>query len=267
MLYLTEEQHLEVLQRFIALARSAKTTPVHAAGLPYTSLMICFLMHHLASSESLITLFKSTGSEWFPRTVGFAIVRPMFEIDVTSHYISQQPEERSQKYIGFHKVLDFNHMSAVKKHRNSAKPSWSESMNFIWQHEYAPREIKIVQDFEQARPTYQSPLPNRPARVFHNWSGLTLKEMARAVDHLEAYDVFYSDLSSYAHADVHLVDSFLKVDGRDTAWSMRAHEGDFAFVVRYAISFLECFLTLFGTQFDSWQPSDLASCWNFPENN
>ena len=31
-----------------------------------------------------------------------------------------------------------------------------------------------------------------------------MRQMAAKVDHLEAYDVFHAELSSFAHADAHL---------------------------------------------------------------
>jgi hypothetical protein len=191
----------------------------------------------------------------------------MFEIDVTAHFISQQPIERAQRFIDFHDVLRYNHMLAVKQHRSSSKPSWNESLNFLWEQEYAENESQIVENFERVKMSFMQEGQNRKTKAIRNWSGLTLKEMARAVDHVEAYDVFYSDLSSYTHADVHLADSFLKIGDSDRSWSMKAHEGDFAFVVQYALSFFECFLTLFGSQFNTWKPSDVSACWALPGSN
>jgi hypothetical protein len=267
MLYLTEEQHLDVLDRLILLARTAKNTPVHPAGLPYTSLMICFLMHQMTAAETLKALYKSTGPEWFPRTVGFTIVRPMFEIDITAHYISQSPLERSLRFIEYSNVLNYNQMQKVKLHRNSPKPTWNESMSLLWEHEYCRREKDIENEFNRVLPMFGSHDHKGRLTLSHNWSGLSIKEMAKRVDHVEAYDVFYSDLSSYTHADVHLADSFLHLSNEGKRWTMRAHEGDFAFTVRYAITFLECFLTLFAAEFGSWSQSDVASAWTFPENN
>ena len=267
MLYMTEEQHLEVLDRLISLRRIAKNTPVHPAGIPYTSLMICFLMHQITAAESLKSLYQSTGPDWFPRTVGFAIVRPVFEVDINAHYITQSPSERSLRFIDYSNVLTFNQMQKVKLHRGSSKPTWKESMTFLWEHEYTNREKQIENGFNRVMATFGSSDSKNQIKVSHNWSGLSIKEMARQVDHVEAYDVFYSDLSSYTHADVHLADSFLHLSNEGNRWTIRAHEEDFAFVARYAITFLDCFLTLFGTQFKSWSTNDVSSAWLFPENN
>ena len=56
--------------------------------------------------------------------------------------------------------------------------------------------------------------------------------MAKEVNHVEAYDIFYADLSSFTHANVMLANRFLRtkgvIDGDGPGWSMRGHEIDVA---------------------------------------
>jgi hypothetical protein len=264
MLALTVEQHQIVLQRLITLARTVQPR-VHQSGREYTSLMMSFLLHNISAVESLLQLNKSFGSKWFPVTVGYAIVRPMFEIDVTAHYISQNPSERAHQYIEFGYVLRYNKMQFVKKHRNSKEPSWKEAMELIWKNEFTEKEQQITQRYEAVRNKFSSTSSKGRTIPFHNWAGLRLREMAVAVNHEESYDIFYSDLSSFTHADVSLADRFLKFDDRGPMWSMRANEPDVGFVFRYAATFLHCFLTLFGKQFSTWKESDVTACWHFKD--
>ena len=62
-------------------------------------------MHSKSACESLLTLQRTSGSEWFASTTGYLIVRSLFEVDVTAHYISQAPIERSRRYIDFEHVI------------------------------------------------------------------------------------------------------------------------------------------------------------------
>jgi hypothetical protein len=93
--------------------------------------------------------------------------------------------------------------------------------------------------------------------------------MAKEVDHVEAYDIFYADLSSFAHVNVMLANRFLRlkglVDGDGPGWSQRANEYDVANTFRYAATFLTCFLELFGKTFGLWNAEQVRVCWEFPE--
>jgi hypothetical protein len=97
---------------------------------------------------------------------------------------------------------------------------------------------------------------------FHNWSGKTVRQMAAEVDHIEAYDIFYAELSSFTHVDVRLADRFLQRRPDGLVWSQRAGEGDVGNVFRHAASFLTCYLELFGRQFKTWPEAEVQKCWH-----
>ena len=90
--------------------------------------------------------------------------------------------------------------------------------------------------------------------------------MAQEVDHLEAYDIFYSELSSFAHLDVHSADRFLKCPPNGPVWSQRANEYDVGNVFRHAASFLTCYLGLFGREFQMFSEVEVKNCWNVKAN-
>lgn len=138
--FLTVEQHQHVVKNLIALAHSVKGIKYHQAGLEYTSLMSCFLMHNLSAAGALLHLQKSLTNDWFPSTVGYIIVRSMFEADVTAHYISQYPEVRSSQYIAFEHVLKKRDMEACIKHRKSKNSNWQEAINLMWQESWSSFE-------------------------------------------------------------------------------------------------------------------------------
>jgi hypothetical protein len=262
MLFLTTEQHQEVLSRLVTLGKSrADGLPFHPAGVEYTSLMVCFLLHNLAAAETLLRVGSSFGNEWYPVTVAYAIARTMFETDVTAHYITQAPAERAHQYSGFSAILDKRQMDACQEHRNSSDPQWRGAMDLVWQHQWAPRQKEVLSRFDAAAPQFTRVNRHGKAVIFPNWTGKPLRQVATEVGHLEAYDIFYAELSSFAHADVHLADRFLRRRPDGPIWSQRAEDGDVGNVFRHAASFLDCYLTLFGGQFKTWTKAHIQACW------
>lgn len=259
---LTTEQHRQVLSNLMTLGRSTSGVCIHAAGAEYTSLMSCFLMHNMAAVQSLLILYESAGADWFPVTVGYGIARSMFEVDVTAHYITQSPANRARQYILFEHVLNKRTMDACAKHRQSDDPGWREAMDFEWRHRWVFRESEVNAKFDEVRCCYEAISRRGKVQPFSNWSGKSLRQMAVDVEHEEAYDVFYAELSSFAHVDVRLVNRFLQLHSDRLSWSQRAHESDVGNVLRHAAEFLTCYLKLFGEQFGAWGVLTVESCWD-----
>lgn len=262
MLFLTVEQHQDVVRRLYQLGTSVEGVTDHPAGLEYTSLMMCFLMHNLSSANALLKLERAVGNQWFPVCVGYVIVRTMFETDVTAHYISQRPVDRARQYIDFGAVLEKQRLDACAKHRTSRDASWREGMALEWQYHWASRESEVNHRFAAVAPQFSRTDRRGKQTMFRNWSGKTIRQMAEEVDHLEAYDRFYAELSSFAHVDVHLADRFLQRRHDGFIWSPRAVESDVANVFRYAACFLTCYLKLFAQQFSTWSEEDVQKCWD-----
>lgn len=262
MKYLTIDEHREVVNRLTTLAKSTSAFPAHVAGPEYTSLMVCFLMHSVAAAESLLTLHERHGNDWFPATIGYVIDRSLFEVDVNAHYITLDPTERSRRFIEFEHVIRKNTLETVERYRTSEKSSWREGLQLMYNVEYAPRKSKIEADYDRVRPLFENPQGKRQ----RNWSGKSLRKMAEDVGHLEAYEVFYADLSSFTHVDVMLANRFLQLKADGPMWSMRADEYDVGNVFRYAATFLTCFFQLFGERFSVWNDATVMACWDFPES-
>ncbi|MBA4391705.1 MAG: hypothetical protein C0399_12330 [Syntrophus sp. (in: bacteria)] len=256
---LSNEEHRNVLAELVRFAERAEVNRIHSAGLEYTSLMVCFLTHSVRAADSLLRLIQSFGEEYFPTTVGYTIVRPMFEIDVTSHYITQDPSTRSRQYVEYESILTKKQMDAWGKHRGSKKPDWREAMETAWQSGWAPRQTQVEARYNSVRTKFENPA--KRGQVVHNWSGKSLRKMAVEVDHEEAYDIFYADLSSFTHADVRLANRFLRLDSTGMSWSSRASYPDVGGVFRYADIFLSCFLGLFGPAFGLWSEEEVRECW------
>ena len=252
-------EHQNVLKRLISLSQSANNVQLHPAGLEYTSLMICFLKHNVTAAECVLRLYDLFGDNYFPATVGYSIVRPMFEIDVTAHYIGTDRSALSTRYIEYKSVFNKQQMDACGKHRSSKNSNWREAMEMAWQHDFEVKQKDINSEFDAVRLRYES--HNKKVKVVKNWSGKSIRQMAIEVDHEEAYDLFYADLSSFTHADVRLADRFLRLNSEGISWSSRSHDPDIGGVFRYADIFLDCFLRFFGREFNIWPENSVGECW------
>lgn len=265
MLYLTADEHRQVLQRLIRLHSSVSGGIVtHKAGMEYTSLMVSLGLHSRGAAESILALHRQFGYDWFPVTTGCVIVRSQFEVDVTAHYLARDPVALSRRYIEFGHVIRKKELDTVKRHRTSKEPSWREAAEAKYKHFYALEEKEIERRYSAVRENFE----DKKGRLSNSWSGKSLAQMAREVDHVEAYDVFYADLSSFAHANVAMADHFLRLKGLKgdgPGWSQKSDEGRVANVFRYAAIFMTCFLTLFGKEFSLWDAAEVDSAWSFAE--
>jgi hypothetical protein len=257
---LTVDEHRHVLAKLVAQAR--KLEQVQLQSTPYTNLMVSFLLHEIASAEALLALHRATGDTWFPVTSAQPIARTLFEVDVNAHYISQEPTARSLQYIEFGHVVAKRQMDACAKHRNSPTDSWRSGMELEWNHRWSPIEETVNSKYEQVRSKFEAFSANGKVIRFRTWSGKPLRQLAVEVNHEESYDVFYSDLSSFAHADVKLADRFVICSGDGVTLSNRARESAIGAVWRYAAIFLTCFLELFGRELRLWNADEVERCWD-----
>ena len=263
---LTVNEHKHVVECLIKLGTRVKKVPIHSAGLEYTSLMISFLMHNISSADSLLKLLESYGEEWFPTTVGFIIARTMFELDVNAHYISMFPKKYSQQYIKFGRVLRKKNMDACQKHRSNSDAQWRDSMNSEWEQKWSSKQKDIDAKFLEVKSHFQKTNKKGKTILFNNWCGKKIREMAEEVQHLEAYEIFYSELSSFSHSNILLADRFLSSHPDGFYWSQRSKEVDVGNVFRYVATFLNCFMELFSENFNIWSKADLHECWNLSSN-
>ena len=257
--HLTTDEHRQVLERLVRLSARAQGALTHAAGLEYTSLMMCFLLHSKSVTDSLLALHRAFSGDWFPATVGYVVVRSLFEVDVTAHYLAKAPVERSRRYINFGWVINKQRLDAVNRHRNSSEPSWKEAMTAEYERYWLQRATEVNAAFAKVSSTFKK----KNGSIATSWSGKSLKEMATEVGHVEAYDVFYAYLSSFTHMNVKAANRFLRIDPDGPTWTQRATQFDVASIFQHAAIFLTCFLELFGEQFATWSPADVDGCWAF----
>lgn len=258
MKYLTIDEHREVVRRMTELIRTRNEFPTHTAGIEYTSLMTCLLLHNMSAADSLITLHKHYGNDWFPVTTGYLVTRSMLEADVTAHYLSADPTNRSRRYIDFEYVIRKNALEAIEQHRVSDDPSWREGLQLMYNHEYAPCKAEIDANYNSVRSMFETAKGKRAM----SWSGKSIRQMAEEVKHLESYDIFYTHLSAFTHVNIELANRFLRFGETGPTWSARANEFDVGNVFRYAATFLTCFLQLFGKEFGAWDDSRVMTCWD-----
>lgn len=256
---LNVDQHRAVLGRLVTFGRAVESHEFALA--PYSNLTLSFLLHQLSSAQAVLALHRVFGDQWYPTTSAYALVRTLFEVDVTAHYISRDPDARARRYIDFGKVLKKRRMDACSRHRGSPHPSWREGMELEWQNQWAAVEQAVNSDYELVRSQFEPANIKGKLRQAASWSGKKLYEMAIEVDHAESYELFYADLSSFAHADVRLANRFLKLPAEGPVLSQSADEADVANVFRYAATFLTCFLQLFGTETKLWGTEAPLQCW------
>lgn len=252
-------EHKKVLERLINISKSINNVRLHPAGIEYTSLMICFFKHNVNAAECVLRLYELFGDEYFPATVGYSIIRPMFEIDVTAHYISIDRSNLSARYISYKSIFNKKQMDACGKHRSSKNSNWREAMEMAWQHDFEVKQKYINSEYDSVCLRYAN--NNKKGKVANNWSGKSIRQMAIEVNHEEAYDLFYADLSSFTHADVRLADRFLHLNSDGISWSSQSRDQDICGVFRYADIFLDCFLRFFGREFNTWPEKLVGDCW------
>ena len=170
--------------------------------------------------------------------------------------------DRSLQYIEFGHVVTKRQMDACTKHRKSTIDSWRAGMDLEWNHRWAPIEENVNSKYEQVKSKFEIVGSRGKVTQFRTWSGKTLRQLAVDVDHEESYDIFYSELSSFAHADVKFADRFVALSGNGVTLSNRACDGDVGAVWRYSAIFMACFLELFGKELQSWDAHEIERCWD-----
>lgn len=256
---LTVDQHRDVLTQLVALGQRLPDVTEHAAGLDYTSLLVCFHLHNLACVRSILALASAFGNEWFPVTPGYAIARSLFETEINAHYIAADPVARSKRYLDFVHVVNKREMDSCAKHRQSPNPGWREASELAWQQKWADREKTVDAEFRRVSPQFRQGSKN--PRICTSWAGKHIRDMAVEVRHEEAYDIFYTYLSSYAHANIRLADRFLRATPVGPVWTMRAEEFHVGLVFQQSAIFFTCFLELLAREFGVWAEDASGQCW------
>lgn len=258
---LTAEQHQKLLQHLVDFARQTNEVETHPSGIEYTSLMISFLLHDLNATETLLRLAKSFGNDWFPVTIGYVVDRSIFEVMINAHYIARDPTQRSRQYIEYGHVIKKNTLETFQKHRNTTDALWHEFIGLVLEHELEVLAPKIDEEYEKVKTRFQRTTRKGKTITFPNWAGKSIREMACEVDHEIEYDLFYSDLSSFTHANVRLADQFLRFTPSGLSWTQHADDFHVGNVFRYAATFFTCFLILYGREFNVWTEQDVGKSW------
>lgn len=261
---LTVDQHQEIVARLATLARRVDGVKYNQAGVEYSSLMVCFLLHNLGASEALLRLARSFGNEWFPVTTGYVIDRSIFETMITARYITQDPVNRARQFIQYERVIDKKRVDAFLRHRNTDHEVWHEYINLALANDPGLDTTKINERYEPVKNLFRYTTKSGKRKPLRSWSGKSIREMAVEVDHEIEYDIFYSELSLFAHANVSLANRFLRIQPDGLSWSQKSSEFDVGNVFRHAAIFFTCFLNLFGDEFNAWSENVVAKCWEFP---
>ena len=257
---LTVRPARERLTRLLYLSRRVQNKfKVHLAGLEYTSVMVSFLLEETSSAETLLRLSKSSANDWFPINIGYMIARSMFEIDVNAHYITKDKINLSHQYLEYVHVLRKKELDAINKYKDTDRKSWREFLQLWYQHYLESRTEDINVNFDEVKIDFEE----KSGRVFQNWSGKSIREMAKEVDHELEYDISYSRLSSFIIADPRSTVQFLKKESSGQIITPRSEDYEEGFIFSNSATFLDCFLRLFGNEFNLWTEEEVDACWKF----
>jgi len=261
--YLTVEQARERLTRLLNLSRRVQNKfRVHLAGQEYTTVMVSFLLEEISSAETLLRLSNSSGNEWFPINIGYMIARSMFENDVNAHYITKDKINLSHQYLEYVHVQRKKELDTINKYKDTKRESWREFLQLWFKHYWESRTEDINIKFNEVKPDFEE----KSGQVYQNWSGKNIREMAKEVDHELEYDISYSRLSSFVHADTRLADRLLNKDASGPDWTPISEDYEVGFVLDYSGTFFDCFLRLFGNEFELWTEEDVDACWKFDDD-
>jgi len=265
-LQFTVEQTRKRLERLLLLSRRIKNKfEYHPAGPEYTSLMVCFLLQEISSVEALPHLANSFGDEWFPVNIGYMIARSIFEIDVNAHYLTLEKTNRSHQYIEYIHILRKNELEAIIKHKDTDRDGWREYLQLWFKQDWENRTEKINQKYNEVKTFFEEKSNRGRKRIAQNWSGKSIRQMAKEVDHELEYDISYARLSSFVHANIKMADRFLKADSSGPFWTLKSEDYEVGFVFDYSATFFDCFLRLFGNEFKLWTEEDINACWKFDD--
>lgn len=256
----TTEQAISVTEKLNTLAREKvfgkEKIRTHVEGFKYTSLMMCFGSHIYVSIGALLHL-KKHFEECFPTTVGFVILRTMFEVLIEAHYISKDPKARVDAYIDYGTVLNYQRYERFKKYQDSGNELlrfWIKSqLNTLG-------NKKVDESFQKIKTNFEYKDKHGKRKLFQNWAGKSLKDKAREVDHELEYDHYYTNFSNFTHANIKLADRFLKFGETGSYWSIKAEDSDVGFIFLYASELFACYLSLMNKQFNLGIEYEINDC-------
>lgn len=107
------------------------------------------------------------------------LIRTMFEILMQSVYLSQDPEERSERFFAYTPVSQTRYFRRLKKH------SVDETKNY---------ETEGIEELERQREKVRHLFKRED-----NWTGISIFDLAQKVGMEKEYGIIYFHLSHYAH--------------------------------------------------------------------
>ena len=264
---LTSEQHFRILRDLRNLA--SRPASLLCDGDPYPILMQAFKDHQTSCTDVILLLWDHFKEDRFPVAPACLIARSMFETDVNAHYIAKDRASRAKQYLDYECILYKIEMEVCASLRNSAQKSWKDGMDLVWRSKWEPSKDLVNRRFNQVKDGYRKGhkrANHEEAASFDrrdyadNWAGISLYKMAELVDHIEPYRYFYSFLSSFTHADVRLVSTYIARSHSHQTPENDRHSFDVWTVSQHAVSFFMCFLKFYARETGSWTENDVEQC-------
>jgi len=255
---MSSEQTIILLDRLVEIARSRfpkSRFKTHQEGRDFTRLMITFFIQHCEIADLIKTLYQ-LNRENFPISLCYTIIRNMFELHIIAHYIAQEPRKRSDLYIQYDSVIQYEKMMGLNEFKSKNNTPYKEMAVKL----LSEMDIENITDnYEAVKQNYT----NNNGRSFLSWTGKNIKKLAEETNHLYEYKLYYKPLCNFTHQNIESSFRYMNFINDELIISNRSNEYDIAQIFNLTSIFFACFLDLMGKTFDIDLESELKNCWNF----
>jgi len=123
-------------------------------------------------------------------------IRAMFEVWLQAAYLLRDPKHRANRY------LEFEHVTRYRQAKSIADdPKGPISKQIANSSDRAAGEISNQREYDRVKPLFERTTKKGKTVVAHNWYGMNIDELARALGYEGEYRVIYSHCAAWAHAD------------------------------------------------------------------
>lgn len=190
-----------------------------------------------------------------PLSISYSMIRNLFEIHLTAHYISLKPETRVERYISYESIAEYNKVKGLEELKNSSKECYKK----------IAEEILSQIDIHSINQEYESIKSRYPRK--DNWSGISIREMAKYTDHEEDYIYYYKFLCGFTHGNIKANLKYIHNEKKEVIIANRTNDIERGHIFNMVSQFYACFIDLLGNEFNYSLTEEIKKCWDFEGDN